>query len=94
MYVPNPLHATPSVAISNHENTVEGGNQTADDVVTRKRVWSVSSSTPFQPPAGDNEATALSVAKFKDAVMRLDHGPVDMIVSNPLFGSGVDYNQV
>ena len=98
--VSNPLHNPPPVATSNHEETREEGNETigtADIIVTGKGVWPILSSTPFQRPSDDStlhETTAFSVAKLRDSLVRLDQEPADIVIQNPLFGSGVDYNQV
>ena len=91
MHILNPLHAPPAVATSNQEETREDRNKTADVIEVGKRMWPASSSTPSQRPL---DTSAFSVASLKDSLVRLDHEPADMIVNNPLFGSGVDFNQV
>ena len=97
MFVSNPLHSPTPIAISNREEVGEAGDETTDVIVTGKGVWPISSSTPFQGPSDDStlhETTAFSVAKLRDSLVKLDKEPADMVVVNPLFGSGVDYNQV
>ncbi|CAI8012074.1 Krev interaction trapped protein 1 [Geodia barretti] len=91
MHILNPLHAPPAVATSNQEETREDRNKTADVIEVGKRMWPASSSTPSQRPL---DTSAFSVASLKDSLVRLDHEPADMIVNNPLFASGVDFNQV
>ena len=93
MSVTNPLHAPPPVAASNREEVGEDGSKTADVIVTGKGVWPISSSTPFQRPLGDS-LHRTTVAEMSEPLMKLDQQPVDVIIKNPLFGSGVDYNQV
>ena len=100
MYITNPLHDLPTVANSNHNEDEEEENKTigaADVFVAGKGVWPISSSTPFQPSADDStlhETTAFSIAKLRDTFVDLDHKPADAIIKNPLFGSGLEYNQV
>lgn len=62
-----------------------------------KREWPILSSTPFQRPSKDStlhETTAFSMAKLNDTIAGLDREPADMVVKNPLFGSGLKFSQV
>lgn len=55
------------------------------------------SSTPFRGPGEDStlqEATAITLAKLNEASTSLQRFPVDMIVKNPLFGSGLTLEKV
>ena len=55
------------------------------------------SSTPFQRPSEDStlhETTAFSMAKLNDTIAGLERQPADMVVKNPLFGSGLKFSQV
>ena len=89
MHVLNPLYAPPAVATSNQKETREDRNKTADAIEVGKRMWPVS--TPSQR---QQDTSAFSVAGLKNSLVRLDHEPADMIVNNPLFASGVDFNHV
>ena len=96
MYVSNPLHCPPSVSTSNHDKG-EGEIGTTNVTVTGHPPWPLSSSTPFQRPSDDStrhETTAFSVAKLSDSLLRLDHEPADVVVKNPLFGSGLEFKKV
>ena len=62
-----------------------------------KGEWPIISFTPFQRPSEDStlhETTAFSMAKLNDTMSGLDRQPADMVVKNPLFGSGLKFSQV
>ena len=93
MYVTNPLHEAPPVDTPAHEN----GVSTPDTTVVAKKAWSFLSSTPFQCPSEDStlhETTMFSMAKLSDTLASMDRRPADVIVKNPIFGSGLKFSKV
>lgn len=93
MYVTNPLHTPPLSDSVGREKIVGTPNVTS----IAKGEWPIMSSTPFQHPSEDStlhETTGFSMAKLNDTIAGLDRQPADMVVKNPLFGSGLKFSQV
>ena len=97
MYVSNPLY-DPPVSLDN-EGYENNGTVTPNVTVIANKAWPISCSTPFQRPSEDStlyETTAFSMAKLSDTIVGLDRKPadVDVVVRNPLFGSGLKFSKV
>lgn len=85
MFISNPLYNLSTLATA----TLDTPNQSLTDDMSP-----LISSTPFSAPKASEENTLHETTIRSSDLTARDHQPVDMMVENPVFGSGLRLKKV